>query len=227
MYCDTLYLIPFVRMVAVCNNLAFSSVDEESDIDLFIVAKEGRLFFVRTFATVLFHLLGVRRHGTKVAGRFCLSFYVDDSSLDLSPLAIEDDLYLAHWVRTMTVVIDDGVSGDFFDSNFWVRSFLEAGADLGVTRMLDSSVMLDFFRSILTAIFCGSFGDYLERFFSRWQLARALRKRSYLHDPSGIVVNNHVLKFHNVDRRAHYRDLWRGRFGDKKITFQDFRELCS
>ncbi len=227
MYCDVLHMIPFLRMVGVCNNLAFSCVDEDSDIDLFIVASRGRLFFVRTFATILFHLLGVRRHGKKVAGRFCLSFFVDDSALGLSPLSIDDDLYLAFWISSMVVLIDDGVSEEFFDSNRWAHRYFDTGLRFGTTHPVKSNLFLDLIRGVLSSIFSGGFGNSLEGLLSRWQIKRANKKQSRLSDASGIVVNEHVLKFHNVDRRKHYRDLWRKKFGDKKLTSQLFRELYS
>src|SRR3989338_8633583 len=125
-----LRFVPFLRMVAVCNNLSFSKgtseklpsaastaslpcrrigntavastpcflaygsfsgvpkVDDDSDIDLFIVARAGRLFIVRSFSILILHVLGVRLHGKKIKGRFCLSFFIDDTALDLSKIAI-------------------------------------------------------------------------------------------------------------------------------------------
>ena len=99
-------MIPFLKMAAVCNNLAFGKVSENSDIDLFIVAKTGRLFTVRTFVTFWFSVFGVRRHANKVAGRFCLSFFIDEEAMDLSPLAIPKDFYLAYWVGTIVPIVD-------------------------------------------------------------------------------------------------------------------------
>lgn len=227
MFCDVLHMVPFLRMVGVCNNLAFSRVDEKSDIDLFIIASKGRLFFVRTLVTVLFHILGVRRHGDKVAGRFCLSFFVDDCSLDLAPLSIEDDLYLAYWTYSMVVIIDDGVCQDFFNKNKWVRSYFENDVVLGSFRLVSSNMFLNLIRSLLFNIFSGKFGRFIESFLSHWQIRRSLRKRSYLADDSGIVISEHILKFHNVDRRVFYRDLWRKKFGDKKLTPDLFVELYS
>jgi len=227
MFCDVLHMVPFLRMVGVCNNLAFSRVDEKSDIDLFIIASKGRLFFVRTLDTVLFHILGVRRHGDKVAGRFCLSFFVDDCSLGLEPLSIEDDLYLAYWIYSMVVIIDNGVSDDFFNENKWVRSYFENDVVLGSFRLVSSNIFLNFIRSLLFNIFSGKFGRFIESFLSYWQIRRSLRKRSLLADDSGIVISEHILKFHNVDRRVFYRDLWRRKFGDKNLTPDLFADLYS
>jgi len=32
-------------------------------------------------------------------------------------------------------------------------------------------------------------------------------------DRASLIVERHILKFHNVDRRAYYRDLWYKKYG--------------
>ena len=41
--------VPFIKMVAVCNTLGYDNAAKDSDIDLFIIAKRGRLFIVRFY----------------------------------------------------------------------------------------------------------------------------------------------------------------------------------
>ena len=67
--------IPGLRMVAICNSLSMYASDADSDIDLFVVTEKNRLWFVRILMTIVFQILGVRRHGNHVAKRFCLSFF--------------------------------------------------------------------------------------------------------------------------------------------------------
>ncbi|MCX6734967.1 MAG: hypothetical protein NTZ25_03590 [Candidatus Peregrinibacteria bacterium] len=222
-YVRYLNFVPFLRMVAVCNNLAFSNLNDKSDIDLFIVAKKGRLFMVRTFVTAILHLLGVRRHRNKVAGRFCLSFFVDDSCLNLSPIAIEDDVYLRVWIKTLLPVIDDGVSKDFADANSWVNDDFEVSSG-GMNKpvfFFKKSKMKILFQWLLS----GKLGNLMENKLLGWQLKRARQKASSLSDPANLVISEHILKFHNFDRRREYRGLWRSKFGNSKITLEKFKEL--
>lgn len=81
-YVELLRMIPFIKMVGVCNNLAFNNPDIESDIDLFIIIKKRRIWLTRLMITGLFHILGVRRHGNKIKGRFCLSFFSHRRSME-------------------------------------------------------------------------------------------------------------------------------------------------
>jgi hypothetical protein len=224
-YLTCLRWVPFLRMVAVCNNLAFGKVDERSDIDLFIVARKGRLFIVRILVTLVLHLLGVRRHGGKVAGRFCLSFFVDDSALGLERIALKDDVYLAYWCRSMKPILDDGVSKDFVLANEWADNFF---ADIGDKSLKSAKNIGAFSRAKKVWIFVlnGKFGNWIEGFLRCWQLKRAKSKMKKAGDAASLIVDEHILKFHNVDRRKFYRDKWFEKYGKKaQLTESAFLEI--
>jgi predicted nucleotidyltransferase len=73
-----LQLIPFIRLVAVSGSLAMNNTKKESDIDLLIVAKSGRIWTCRGLTTLFIHLIGQRRHGSLTKDRFCLNHYLTD-----------------------------------------------------------------------------------------------------------------------------------------------------
>lgn len=220
-----LRVVPFIRMVAVCNNLAFGKIDEKSDIDLFIIAKSGRLFTVRILVTLILHILGVRRHGSKIAGRFCLSFFVDDDFLDLSKIALQNDIYLAFWIKSMIPLIDDGISEKFLIINSWAREYFESEDDF----VIDKSHVLagkNFLKKNFERIFDGKFGNWFEMEMKKWQLKRANKKAENVDTGASLLIGNHILKFHNVDRRAEYRNKWVSQFGEAaKLKDESFLNL--
>jgi len=55
---------PQIQMVALCNSRAMGEADENSDIDLFIIAKKGNLWTARLIVTFITVLLNVRRRNT-------------------------------------------------------------------------------------------------------------------------------------------------------------------
>lgn len=224
-YLKFLKIVPFLRLVAVCNNLAFKKVDNGSDIDLFIIAKEGRLFTARILITGILHLLGVRRHGNKIAGRFCLSFFVDDKYLDLSKIAIEQDIYLAYWVKSMLPILDDGISGDFLQANLWAKRFFEEenAFEINLDKVINRK---SFLRGIFEWLLNGKFGDLLEKKLKRWQLKRASEKINLASGEASLIVDEHILKFHNIDRRRTYRNKWFKLYGkDAKLNEERFLVL--
>lgn len=225
-YLPVLQVVPGLRLVAICNNLAFGKVNFESDIDLFIVAKRGRLFTVRFLVTTILHLMGVRRYADKVAGRFCLSFFVDDSSLDLSSVSIEDDVYLSYWLKTMLPVIDDGVSVEIANANKWVEDFFsEQKIVISRKKVFERSLFLSLVKFIYKWTVDLLLGSFIEFILRSWQLKRAKKKAEKASKAASLIVDEHVLKFHNIDRRAMYRDQWRRRFGSEKLSEEKFLSL--
>ena len=103
----------FTRMIArlsgtkavyVCNTLALAHANEESDIDLFIVCKKGTVWQTRFFATLLLMILHWRVESAK-RDPVCLTYFVDETSLDLSKAAIDHDVYLQHWFLSLLPVL--------------------------------------------------------------------------------------------------------------------------
>jgi hypothetical protein len=214
-------------MVAVCNNLAFGKVSEGSDVDLFVVAKTGRLFIVRSFITFLLQIFGVRRHGKNISGRFCLSFFVDEEKMNLSPIAIGYDIYLAYWIKSMVPLIleSSSVIDELISKNQWARRYFDNENEFIIDKknILKVSMGKKIARSFLKYILNGRFGDSLEKRLKKWQIKRAVKKKDNSGAYANLVIDDHILKFHNIDRRAEYRDRWFNKYGrSAKITDEKF-----
>ena len=53
---STFQSIPFVEQIFLCNSISFNAIDENSDIDLFIIAEPGRIRTVKFRSMILFNL---------------------------------------------------------------------------------------------------------------------------------------------------------------------------
>jgi hypothetical protein len=125
-YTAFLSYIPGVQMIAVVNSLSMYATHEDSDIDLFIVTRPGNIWFVRFFSTSLLFFLWVWRHGRDIAGNFCLSFFITTEAMDLSKIAIDNDIYLAHWISYMKPLYDVwGVYEAFMQANQWLLHLID------------------------------------------------------------------------------------------------------
>lgn len=210
-----LRFVPGLRMLCLVNTLAVDAADDTSDIDVLIIARAGRIWSVRLFATVLLTMCGVRRHHQKVTNRICLSFYLDDSALSLEQFSIGNDPQYAAWVGMIVPVYEvagSGIGARFIRENVWVQRYLPNHyfKILSVERVVSDSPGSNAVRSIGERMLSGRSGDWLERVNKRHQ-----SKRIYAHTDSrvhrggvDVVVNDHVLKFHESDTRAHARLLW-------------------
>ncbi len=206
-------ICPFIELICVCNSLPIYAVDEESDIDLFVVAKKNRLFLARFALTVLTTLFGVRRHGSKTRERFCLSFYVTEDSLDLKKIALEPyDIYLAYWVKTLEPIAGNYESyqkilslsrpwlTEYFKTIEEHRRYFRKAKAWHEEWKQRSEKWLN--------------KDEWEEKAKRSQMRRAREKYFLLKDKSGTVLSDTMLKFHNHDERTEIREKWVNRLNE-------------
>lgn len=199
-YASLFALCPFVRMAAVCNTLAYGNVKETSDIDIFVVTAPGRLATTRFFVKLLTQLFGVRAHHEKKAGRFCLSFFVTEASMNLAPLAHHFDPHLAYFVLSMKPFFGLETYGDFLKANEdWVGAYFKRSLtpQPGARKRYPVASFLRWISEKILSVF-GALG---ESFFSKY-----LEKHDHMHKKkfpksTGIVIRKDVFKFHEHDPR--------------------------
>lgn len=212
--------IPFIRHISVCNTLALNVYNKESDVDLFIITKENRLFTARFFITFLFHLLGLRRHGKKIISRFCLSFFASESSLDLGKIVQKpNDIYLAYWLKTLIPIYDPDkfIETIYSKNDYWLAQYFVMPLKPNMpkqniqSKMAKSSINSSILKSLLEKSLDAKFGDFIEEKLKKWQIRRALIKKLKLQDSTGTIISPTMLKFHDVDRRKELYREWKRR----------------
>lgn len=208
-------LIPFVEGVSVCNLLPLGIAAEESDIDLFVITKAGRIFTAKFFLTIILQILGLRRHGRKVKGRFCLSFYCAEDALSLDKILLpEMDIYLAYWmIANLPVYGSRELWAKFIcDNENWIGRYF--GAD--VSRRMNVgcfSCGKDLFKRMKEWLLEGRIGEFLENILKR-HFSRQFEKRKALFSSNAsVIVSSEMLKYHNNDRRRHYQDQFEQNLG--------------
>lgn len=186
-----------VRAVFVCNTLSLMHAREESDIDLFVVAKSGSVWRVRFAAATPFAVLGMRPKGDDERDALCWSFFMSDASFDMRRFAlVGEDPYLAFWGATLLPLYDpEGL----------------------LVRLQEASGLHTLFPQFSLAV-PGPVGtsrgwlrlpkatEGLLRRIQMRKFPRAIREK--IGQGTDVVVSDDALKFHTNDRRASYRDAF-------------------
>jgi len=195
--------LPWVKMVAVCNSLAFSFTNNESDIDLFIVTQRGRIWSTRLILTGALALMRARP-GECVRDPLCLSFFVTEDCMDLSSVKIgPEDPYLIFWIATLSPILDrQQTFTKFRAANGWIRQNLPRCHSVlrhGSYSVYSSSK----FPNI----------SFFERTAERIQRSRFPESlRNMMNVDSRVVVTDSMLKFHNHDKRAEILNAYEAMF---------------
>lgn len=77
---------PYVRTVTLTGSLAQGNANENSDIDIMIIAKAGRIFSARFFVNAFGTIFGIKRSKIETkghAGKFCFNYFIADNYLTL------------------------------------------------------------------------------------------------------------------------------------------------
>lgn len=190
--------IPGLRMVAVCNSLSMYASDADSDIDFFVVTEKKRMWLVRILMTLIFQILGVRRHGKKVAKRFCLSFFSTMEWLDFSNFRLENDIYLAYWIYYLKPILNFWNTYENLRNlnGNWTSEFFEA-----TNHHEDEEKYLICNNNPKQWTNNSKILDWIDAFLKKLFLPKTLAHKKSLWNPIGIIVNENMLKFHNNDRR--------------------------
>ncbi len=191
--------LPFVQDVALCNTLSFGTADRDSDIDLFIILDSSRFYTARLITSLLFHISGSRRHGDKIASRFCLSFFVSDSTLELEDVLIEDDIYFYYWFYHLVFLKgNSGVQRDLLQSNSWFEEDSFSFKNM-------NTVTASWFARGLEVVLGSPLFDWFEWLQQRVQMSRIKKKQLALSNPKGVVIEDKFFKFHVKDAREEFK----------------------
>ena len=190
-----------VRAVCLCNTTALAHARDEGDLDFFVVTHRGSIWQTRGWGALPFQLLDRRPRTDRISkDAVCLSFFVDDSALNLLGLTLPgDDPYFRYWFLSLLPLYDDGVLADFWNANQALverHSFARPwvlNPDVAISRSAFRVPRFTFLESIAKKIQRSKFSPSI---------------KAMMNQDTRVVVNDHVLKFHVEDGREKFRDQY-------------------
>lgn len=178
-----------------------------SDIDLFIITAPKRMWISRLLITWIFHILWVRRHWKKTKDRFCLSFFITENAMDLSKIAIENDIYLYYWIYYLKPIINkDKTYEKFIEANteLWINWLNLHWDNKAYIKKPIYVISREFEKSI--NLLMNPILNLLDLICKKIFLPKTLSHKKRLWNPWGIIVTDDMLKFTDNDKRKDIRD---------------------
>lgn len=205
--------LPFIKLVAICNSLGFGTAEEKSDIDFFIIARQGRIWLARFLCNLILRLFNLRTYGIKMTNKICLSFFINDSNLNLEPMSLTgEDPYLVYWITQLTPLINrEGSLEKFWQANSWIKKYIADFQENGLAlnkNMMQFDKIASFKYLFWEKVLAGRIGDYLEKFLGRWQIKKISQRVKTRNLSPAVIINDQMIKLHQEDRREEYRKKW-------------------
>ena len=203
--------IPFVDFVLAAGSLATGNMNENSDFDVIVGVRQGRIFTARAFCILAFGMFGWRRKGTdhkkSAKDKICFNHFVTPAAYRLSPPHNE---YWRNLYQKLVPVYGDSET---------IQKFFDANADWSGGRRIDAAdgryayKNKSWFKKIKEWSLDNWFGDWLENKLKALQI-KTIKKS--LKSQSGykprIIYSDNELEFHPDTTRTYlsknsYRDI--------------------
>jgi hypothetical protein len=162
--------IPFVEFVFGSGSLAVGNVSKDSDLDVLVCVKSGRIFTARFFSALFFSIFRWRRtkndtHKT-AANKVCLNHFITKESFALS--AKPNEYWRILYKNLVPIYGSQKVMIDFFSANKnWIKLNYASQNDLRYQFKNPSK-----FKLLLEKLFSNNFGSWLEAKLKTYQIKK-------------------------------------------------------
>lgn len=186
--------IPWIKFIWIWNSLSMFASKKTSDIDLFIITSQNRMWLVRILLTFIFSILQVRKTKNKHSTRFCLSFFCTEKSIDFSDFALKNDIYLYFWIIYLKPILNfDNTYLNFIKSQSWA-DFEWYENIINENKKFVKYAGNSFWNNSLIL-------DLIDKFLKKIFFPFTLKHYQKLNKPYWIIINENMLKFHDNDKR--------------------------
>lgn len=196
--------IPFIKLVGVMNSLAHDNVGLESDIDFFIVARQGRMWTVRALTLWLLKTLGWRVNEAKYL-KVSPDLFLAEDGMDLSAAEVPDDYLRAYWAGDFLPLYRAEFFKKFWQANHWLKDRLPVAyrAPLARPEMEVKGGPAGLVK-LVEKILGGPLGDRLEQKLRQKQLGIIDRNVKKFGQNPLVVVSDQIVKIHYSDDKRTY-----------------------
>jgi hypothetical protein len=193
--------LPWIRLIALANNIGTHNLRTGGDTDLFIVTKKNRLWLTKVCATIILKLTNLRPTPTAAADKFCLSFLVDESALDLSQFRLGNDTYFTYWLSGLVPLYGETkVYTELMSANSWLRAALPNwSVPQAMPRLRFHEA-----EKVNWLFFMRDAAERVAHTIQTRFMAQNIRELANL--DQRVIMSDHVLKLHTIDRREYFKN---------------------
>jgi hypothetical protein len=192
---------PFVRSVMISGSLAKNYMDEDSDVDYFVITATGRLWITRFLVAAFKRVFFLNSHK-----RFCVNYYIDHDHLEIE----EKNIFTATELITLIPVTNNDEYIRFMESNGWVTTFFPNHSGCPGNLSLKGSRTSVLKRLMET--FINPAGDIIDNIILRMAIRRNHKRYAHLLPPREFQVafksSKSISKNHDRSFQKHITELF-------------------
>lgn len=155
-YSKLISKFPFVRAIALSGSLSKNFMNDESDIDYFIITAKSRMWVARTLLILYKKIFLFNSHKY-----FCVNYFLSEDSLEVP----DKNIFTATEVSFLIPTYNYNGYNRFREANTWVRDHLPNFPMRGLEHIIEEEKRS--MKAIIEKILSGFFGEKLDNFFFR------------------------------------------------------------
>ncbi len=161
--------LPYNLCVCISGSLSKGVMDQDGDIDYFIIAKPNRIWISKSIMK-LYKKLFLKNS----KDHFCINYMITTDQLEIK----EKNLFTATEIESMLLMHNDAIYQQFLSSNPWYkRYFPNADTQDFLAWKLDEDIKPYLWSNLLEFLLDNSLGNYIENYLQR--LAAKRNKKKY------------------------------------------------
>lgn len=199
-----LRLVPFVRGIALTQNIAIKNCKEKSDADILIITSRNRVWISRVIVNLILDIF--RKRNPKNNNRICPNFFLSLNNLNIQNIALDkEDIYLAYWVKTIKPLFGSFYFNEFNVNNIWATNLVPNKKQNFKNEFLPNP-LLRFIQKIIEFIIM-PFSSKLNKYLKDKQIKVINKNKRNAKNPS-IITEEDIVKIHYEDKRDYYKKEW-------------------
>lgn len=187
--------VPFIKIVFASGSLSMNNTDEQSDLDIIIVARYGRIWLARLLTLFVLTVLGARRRQSDMVApdKICPNHFITDASLEIPYRSLYTAQLYANLVPL--IVRDRSLLEAFQSANTWVTEYLDHWKIDG-TRIFEPGLSAHV-QYAGEKLLSRKLGDWLESAAADWQRRRIATRKLEIRPGGHLTYTDEALAFHS------------------------------
>jgi predicted nucleotidyltransferase len=187
---------PYVRSVCLSGSISKGFIDDDADIDFFIITKPKRLWIARTCLIMYKKVFLLNSYKY-----FCINYLIDSDNLNIE----EKNLFTATELMTLIPVYGKNHYEEFFAFNTWAKEYYPNYPQRPSDKVPEHKAGV--FKRFMEFCLNNRFGDWLDKRFMNMTVKRWKKKFSHFDSEDFKVAmksRQYVSKHHpgNFQRRV-------------------------
>jgi len=144
---------PFIRGIMLSGSISKGFMEDDSDIDYFVITHPNRVWFSRLI--LMFFKKTVLLNSKKL---FCVNYFVDAENLEIQ----EKNIFTATELVTLVPTFGKDIYDDLFNHNSWIKQYYPNFPKRELTNIIDRKNGI--VKSLLENILRNGLGDKIDDF---------------------------------------------------------------